>query len=51
MPLGKLILTMSLTGNLNLVWYSFPIAEIMSITMSLLLYARIYKKVIPGIPE
>ena len=41
----------SLTGNLNLVWLAFPIAEIMSITMSILLYARIYKKVISKIPE
>ncbi|MBO5744505.1 MAG: MATE family efflux transporter [Clostridia bacterium] len=38
-------------GNLNLIWFSFPIAEIMSLTVTLILFARIYKKVIKKIPD
>ena len=41
----------SLTGKLNMVWLAFPIAEIMSITVTLLLFFRIYKKVIKDIPD
>ncbi|MGN1346904.1 MAG: MATE family efflux transporter [Eubacteriales bacterium] len=41
----------SLTGQLNLVWLAFPIAEIASITVSLFLYVRIYRRVIAKIPE
>ena len=41
----------SLTGKLELVWLSYPIAELMSITVSLALYIRIYKKVIKGLPD
>lgn len=40
----------SLSGKLNLVWLSFPIAEVMSITVTLLLFVRIYKKIIRDIP-
>ncbi len=35
---------MSLTGEVANVWWAFPIAEIFSAAVSLLLYARIYKK-------
>ena len=35
---------MSLTGNLELVWLSFPIAELMSLAVSLFFLRRIYKK-------
>ena len=35
---------LSLSGNVNLVWLAYPIAEIASIIIILLLYARIYKK-------
>lgn len=42
---------LSLTGNLNYVWFSFPIAEVMSILVSIILYIRIYNKVIKKIPE
>lgn len=38
-------------GNLNLIWFSFPIAEVMSLTVTLILFARIYKKVIKKIPD
>ena len=34
---------MSLTGNVNAVWWSFPIAEIISMLLSLYFYSRIYK--------
>lgn len=40
----------SLSGKLNMVWLAFPIAEIMSITVTVLLFVRIYKKVIRDIP-
>ncbi len=37
---------LSLTGNLNLIWLAFPIAEIMSLTLSSIFLYRIYKQVI-----
>ena len=41
---------LSLSGNLDLIWWSFPIAEIASATVSALLYIRLYKKTIRHIP-
>ncbi len=41
----------SLTGKLNLVWYAFPIAEIMSVLVTTVLFLRIYKRIISKIPE
>jgi putative MATE family efflux protein len=41
----------SLTGKLELVWLSFPIAELMSIAVSVGLYIRIYNQVIKKIPD
>ena len=35
---------LSLTGNVNAVWWSFPIAEIVSMIVSLIFYARIYRQ-------
>ncbi len=35
---------LSLTGEVVNVWWAFPIAEVISLTVSLLLYARIYKQ-------
>jgi len=35
---------LSLTGNVTLVWWAFPIAEVVSMTLSLLFFARIYRK-------
>ena len=35
---------LSLTGNVDAVWWSFPIAEVVSTTVTLILYARIYKQ-------
>ena len=38
-------------GNADLVWYSFPIAEIMSLVVTLYLFARLYQNVIATVPE
>ncbi|MBO5317802.1 MAG: MATE family efflux transporter [Oscillospiraceae bacterium] len=35
---------LSLTGNVDAVWWSFPIAEVVSIIVTLLLYSRIYQQ-------
>lgn len=35
---------LSLTGEVVNVWWAFPIAEVISLTVSLLLFARIYKR-------
>ena len=37
---------LSLTGNINLVWFSFPIAEIASLIMSVVFLRHIYKTII-----
>lgn len=37
---------LSLSGNLNLIWLAFPIAELMSVVMSGFFLYKIYKKVI-----
>lgn len=42
---------LSLTGNVSAVWFSFPIAECMSLAVSLGLFAYLYKKVIKNIPK
>ena len=39
------------SGNSDLVWYSFPIAEVMSLTVTLYLFARLYRNVIAAVPE
>jgi len=39
---------LSLTGNVHAVWWAFPIAEVVSLTVTLLLFSRIYKqKILP----
>ena len=38
-------------GNDWLVWLSFPIAEIASLVTTLVLFSRLYNKVIKPIPE
>lgn len=35
---------LSLTQNVNAVWWAFPIAELVSLTVSLLLFRRIYRQ-------
>ena len=42
---------LSLSGNLDAVWFAFPLAEIMSVAVSVALFIRIYKKIISKIPE
>lgn len=42
---------LSLTGVLNNVWWSFPIAEIASVLVSTICFIHLYKKVINKIPE
>lgn len=39
----------SLTGNLNLVWFCFPIAEVVAITLSTLFMQRIKRKILDKI--
>ncbi|MGX8706802.1 MAG: MATE family efflux transporter, partial [bacterium] len=39
------------TGNSDLVWFSFPIAEIASLITTLILFVRLYKNVILPVPE
>lgn len=36
---------LSLSGNLNLVWFAFPIAEIVSVTLCLIMLGRVRKKI------
>ena len=40
---------LSLTGNVDAVWWSFPIAEVVSVTFSLIFFARIYKQKIKSL--
>ncbi len=35
---------LSLTGDVNAVWWSFPVAEVVSLVVTLICFARIYKK-------
>ena len=35
---------LSLSGNVNLVWWAFPIAEIVSLIVTLILFLRIYRQ-------
>ena len=35
---------LSKTGNVDAVWWSFPIAEVVSLAVTLLLYRRLYRK-------
>ena len=42
---------LSLSGNVTVVWWAFPIAEIASLVASVLLFMLLYKKMIKPIPE
>jgi Na+-driven multidrug efflux pump len=35
---------LSLSGDVNLVWWAFPIAEVVSLMASLFFFVRIYRK-------
>lgn len=41
---------LSLLGDVNYVWWAFPIAEVASLIVSLICYFRIYKNVISKVP-
>ena len=40
---------LSLTGNVHAVWWAYPIAELVSLTVSLILYTRLYKRKIKSL--
>ncbi len=42
---------LSLSGDPNMVWWSFPIAELASLTVTLCCYANINRKIIKHIPD
>ncbi|MBQ8231075.1 MAG: MATE family efflux transporter [Lachnospiraceae bacterium] len=42
---------LSLSGNVNMIWWSFPIAELMSVAMSAFFLRKIYRCVISHIGE
>ena len=42
---------LSLTGDVHLVWWAFPVAEVVSMTLSLLFYLRIYRRKIKPMYE
>ena len=42
---------LSLTGDVHAVWWAFPIAEVVSLTVTLILFARIYKMKIRPMKE
>ena len=37
---------LSLTGSVNMIWLSFPIAEVASLAATMLFFANVYKKTI-----
>ena len=42
---------LSLTGNVDMVWFAFPIAELVSLIMTLIFFGNVYKKTILKIPD
>ena len=42
---------LSLTGNVHAVWWSFPIAEVVSMIITLICYAKVYRKKIKPLFE
>lgn len=42
---------LSLTGNVDLVWLAFPIAEIVSVTLAVFFMLRVFKKLLPKEPS
>ncbi len=46
LPVAKLL---SLSGNVNLIWWAFPFAELFSVGLSAFFLVRIYRKVIKNI--
>ncbi|MCM1102143.1 MAG: MATE family efflux transporter [Clostridium sp.] len=48
LPVAKLL---SLSGDVNLIWWAFPIAELCSVGLSAVFLVRIYRKIIRHIGE
>ena len=42
---------LSRLGNVSLVWWAFPVAEIMSVIVTTVFFVIIYKNIIAKIPE
>lgn len=42
---------LSFTGNLNLIWLAFPIAELVSVAMAMFYLKRVYRKIINKLPQ
>jgi Na+-driven multidrug efflux pump len=42
---------LSLTGNVNNVWWAFPIAEVVCVALSLVFYLYLYNRKIKTIPD
>ncbi|MCD7917409.1 MAG: MATE family efflux transporter, partial [Clostridiales bacterium] len=42
---------LSRVGGLSAIWWAFPIAELMSMALSLYFFLRIYRKVIRNVPD
>ena len=42
---------LSLSGDVHLVWWAFPIAEIVSVTVTLILFGKIYKQRVKPLTE
>jgi Na+-driven multidrug efflux pump len=42
---------LSLTGDVNAVWFSYPIAEMVCVVLSVVFYVYIYKRKIKTIPD
>lgn len=42
---------LSRLGNVNLVWWAFPIAELMSLAMTVFFLIHVYRKIISRIPQ
>lgn len=42
---------LAMSGRVEIVWWAFPIAEVMSVMVSLIFFVRIYGKTIAKIPE
>ena len=42
---------LSLSGNVNLVWWAFPVAELMSLAVTIILFTRVYRKKVKPLQE
>ena len=42
---------LSLTGNVNNIWWSFPIAEVASLSATMFFFVKIYKDIISKVPD